>query len=388
MAIPITYNLRNLIVRKTTTLMTALGIALTVAVLLAMMALVHGLADSLKATGNPLQVLVMRKGATSELVSSVTPEQFQALKFKPGVARDAKGSPMASLEIVTVINLESVDAPDGNNVTVRGVSPEGLAMREGLQLVKGRWFTPGRREVVAGSGIAKRFPGAKLGGKLHFGRGDWDVVGVMQAGESAVASEVFGDLNQVSSDFQRSDALSSVLLRATDPVAADALARSIEADQRIGLKALPETEYYASLTSSGAPIQFLGTFVALIMAVGSSFAAMNTMYAAVARRSREIGTLRVLGFSKSTILFSFFVESVLLAALGGVLGVLLVLPLNGLTTGVGNFTTFSESAFQLKVTLPIICAGIAFAVVLGGLGGLFPAQSAARKEILVALRQV
>jgi putative ABC transport system permease protein len=387
MAIPIAYNLRNLVVRKTTTLMTALGIALTVAVLLAMMALVSGLRATLSSSGDPLQIVVMRKGSESELVSNFTREQFQDLKFKQGIARARNGDPMASLELVTVINLASVDAPDGMNVSVRGLTPIGIEMRPELRILSGRWFQPGKREVVVGKSIAQRYPGAALGRRLTFGRGEWDVVGIMDAGQGAQNSEIFGDLNQISSDLQRVEVLSSALVRATDATAAAALLNSINDDQRLNMNAVSEKEYYALQTQSAAPIEFLGVFVSIIMAVGSSFAAMNTMYAAVARRAREIGTLRVLGFSRGSILFSFFVEAVLLAALGGLLGCLLVFPLNGVTTGIGS-TTFSELAFAFRVTPQIMVAGIVFATVLGAIGGVFPARMAARKEILAALREV
>jgi len=313
---------------------------------------------------------------------------FQVIKFKTGIAQSKSGEPLASLEIVTVINLTSVDAPDGINVTLRGLTPEGVELREQLKLVAGRWFETGKREVVVGQSIVKRFPGAQLGSKLRFGRGDWDIVGVMSAGQSAVNSEIFADLNQVSSDFQRSEVLSSALLRATDVVAADALIKDLSSDQRLNVSALSEKEYYARQTISALPIQFLGIFVSVIMAVGSGFAAMNTMYAAVARRSQEIGTLRVLGFSRGSILLSFFLESVLLSALGGLIGCLLVLPLNGVTTGIGNFVTFSETSFNLRVTPLIMAYGVAFAMLLGAFGGLFPARMAAKKEILIALREL
>ena len=387
MAIPVAYNLRNLIVRKTTTLMTALGIALTVAVLLAMMALLGGLRSTLSSSGDPLQILVMRKGSETELVSNFTREQFQDLKFKAGIARTASGDPMASLEVVTVINLASVDAPEGMNVTVRGLLPIGLEMRKGLKLSSGRWFDSGKRELVVGKSVAQRYPSAGVGKHITFGRGDWEVVGVMDAGQSAQNSEIFGDLNQVSSDLDRTEVLSSALVRAPDTGAAAALLNSINDDQRLNMNAVSEKEYYALQTQAAAPIEYIGIFVAVIMAIGSSFAAMNTMYAAVARRSREIGTLRVLGFSQGSILFSFFLESVLLAALGGLLGCLLVFPLNGVTTGIGS-TTFSELAFAFRVTPEIMLAGVAFAVILGAVGGVFPARMAANKEILVALREV
>jgi putative ABC transport system permease protein len=388
MAIPVTYNLRNLVVRKTTTVMTALGIGLTVAVLLAILALVGGLKTSLQSSGNPLQVLVLRKGGTAELSSVITPANFQDMKFKGGIARTSSGQPMASLEMVTVIDLESVDAPQGINVTLRGITPLGIEMRDHIKLISGRWFQSGRREVVAGESIGKRFPGARIGQRLHFGRGDWDVVGVLSAGSGAANSEIFGDLNQISADFQRPEALSSALLRATDRVAAKALINDISSDPRLNLDAMSETDYYDAQTSSGLVIESLGIFVSIIMGIGSSFAAMNTMYAAVARRAQEIGTLRVLGFSRGSILFSFFVESILLAALGGLVGCLLVLPLNGVTTGIGNFLTFSEIDFNFRITPQIMALGVAFAMVLGALGGLFPARSASRKEILAALRGI
>ncbi|HYL34845.1 MAG TPA: ABC transporter permease [Bryobacteraceae bacterium] len=387
MAIPVSYNLRNLVVRKTTTIMTALGITLTVAVLLAVLALVNGLRTAFQSSGNPLDILVMRKGSTAELSSAVTREGFQDLKSMAGIARDGN-EPMASLEMVTVINLPSVDSPDGMNLTLRGILPLGIKMRDGLKLQDGRWFRAGQREVVVGKSIAKRYPGAQLGKKLRFGRGEWEVVGVMDGGQSSVNSEIFGDLNQVSSDFNRADGLSSVLLRATDEATVSALINSLKDDRRLGVDAQTEKSYYEAQTNSGATLQYLGIFISIIMAVGSSFAAMNTMYASVARRAREIGTLRVLGFSRGSILLSFLLESLLLSILGGLLGCLLVLPLNNITTAVGSFVTFSEIAFNFRVSPEIMAVGVAFALIMGALGGLFPARMAARKEILTALRDI
>jgi putative ABC transport system permease protein len=387
MSIPVAYNLRNLVVRKTTTIMTALGVALTVAVLLAVLALVNGLRTTLASSGDPLQIVVMRKGSESEIVSNFTRTQFQDLKFKQGIATGANGQPLASLEVITVINLSSTDTGEGTNMTVRGLQPAGIELRRAVKLASGRWFQEGKRELVAGKAAADRYPEVQIGRKIRFGRGDWEIVGVMDAGHGAQSSEIWGDLNQVSSDLQRLEVLSSALVRATDPVTAKALANDINNDQRLNMNAVSEEDYYAQQTASAAPIEYIGIFVAVIMAVGSAFAAMNTMYAAVARRSREIGTLRVLGFSKGSILFSFFLESVLLSALGGVLGCLLVLPLNGITTGIGN-SNFSETAFNFHVSPEIMMVGIAFAVILGAAGGLFPASNAARKEILTALREV
>jgi ABC-type antimicrobial peptide transport system permease subunit len=387
-AIPLSYNLRNLTARKTTTIMTALGIGLTVAVLLSILALVEGLRTSLESTGDPRHLIVMRKGATAELNSVVTPEQFQTVKFKPGVARDASGQPMAAMELITIIVLESPENPSGINVNIRGITPLGMAMRENVKIVEGRMFQEGRREVVVGKSIATRYPSAGLGKRLRFGRGDWEVVGVMDAGRSAANSELFVDINQIAQDQNRATALSTILIRTTDEVAQQALSNDLGTDVRLNVDAISERAYYAQQTSSAAPVQFLGFFVSAIMAVGSSFAAMNTMYAAVARRSAEIGTLRVLGFSKFGILVSFLIESLLLSLAGGLLGCLLVLPVNNFTTGVGSFITFSEITFQFRVTPEIMGIGLVFALLMGTIGGLFPAGSAARKEILTALRQV
>lgn len=387
MKIPISYNIRNLITRRTTTIMTALGIALTVAVLLSVSALVEGLRTSLSATGHPLHIMVMRKGSSAELNSSMTQEQFQTIKVKPGIAQATSGEPMASLELVTVVILESPENPSGINISLRGLTTTGFAMRDYAQITEGRMFQPGRRELVVGKGLAKRYPKARIGSKLDFGRGEWEVVGVMDAGRSAANSEIFCDLAQLAADQNREVALSSALIRATDRASMQALMNDLKDDRRLNVDAVSEKSYYEAQTVAAAPIQFLGIFVAIIMAIGSSFAAMNTMYAAVARRSAEIGTLRVLGFSKMGILISFMIESLLLSLLGGVIGCLLVLPLNNFTTGIGSFVTFSEFTFDFRITPGIMLTGIVFALVMGVLGGLFPASSAARKEILTALRQ-
>jgi putative ABC transport system permease protein len=350
--------------------------------------LVNGLHDAFASTGNPLQVLVLRKGSDSELVSGITRIVYQDMKFRAGVARAANGDPMVSPEGIVVINLPSVDNPEGSNVTLRGITPMGIQMREGIKLISGRWFASGRREIVVGKSISARFPAARLGQKVRFGRGDWEVVGIMDAGKSAANSEIFSDLNLTGADFGRTEGFSSVLMRATDPVTVAALVNGLNNDQRLTVSARTEMDYYEAQTKSGLLIEFLGFFISIIMAVGSGFAATNTMYAAVARRSREIGTLRVLGFSRGSILLSFLGESLLLSLIGGLLGCLLVLPLNGITTGIMNFATFSEVAFNFRVTPLIMLAGVCFAMILGAMGGFFPARNAAKKEILTALREI
>jgi putative ABC transport system permease protein len=387
MAIPLSYNFRNLVVRKTTTLMTAAGIAMTVAVLLAVLALVAGLQSAFDSTGDPLHVLVMRKGGNSELTSLLTQQQFQIIKIFPGIAAGHDDQPLASLEIVSVINLPNADNPNGMNITLRGLSTRGIEMRR-LKLTAGRWFQPGQREVTVGKATAKRYPNAQLGKELRFGKGLWTVVGIMDSGGGAVDSEIFGDGAQVASDFNRPDTYSSALLQATDEVTAAALKKSLEDDRRLNVTVMSEKEYYQAQTISARPVKFLGIFVCIIMAIGSCFAAMNTMYAAVARRAKEVGTLRILGFTRGSITLSFLIESLLLSLLGGLLACVITLPLNGVTTGMGNFVTFSETSFNFRVGPEVMAIGIVFSLILGALGGFLPARHAAKKEILTALRDV
>jgi putative ABC transport system permease protein len=386
MAIPIKYNIRNMVLRKGLTVMTALGIALTVTTAVFIMALLAGLQKAFQSTGNPLNVLVLRKGSTSELTGPFPQENFQTLKTLPGIAKDKSGEPLVSGEITVVIVLPRKDGSGEANVTVRGLMQDGLELRSTVKLADGRWFTPGQREVVVSKSIRKRFTHAGVGNALEFGKGSWKVVGVFDAGGMAYESEIWGDVNQMGSDFDRQGVYSSAYLRATDAVAADALKHRVSDDQRLKLDGMLEPEYYATQTKSGAVIQFIGWLVAAIMAIGSSFAAMNTMYAAVAYRSREIATLRVIGFSRPSILTSFVLEAVLLSLLGAIVGIILMLPFNGMTTGTQNQVTFSEVVFGLQMTPGVVAAAIVFAVVMGLFGGIFPAWHASRREILVALR--
>jgi putative ABC transport system permease protein len=386
MAIPITYNVRNLRLRLGATMMTALGIALTVAVAVFIMALLAGLKRAFVSSGDPLNVLVIRKASQTELQSGVDRDANQTIKYLPGIAKDKSGEPLASGEVVVVIVIPRKDGTGETNVTVRGMSPIGFELRPNIKVVEGRWFNTGQREIVVSRSINGRFRNAALGDELFFGKGKWKVVGVFDAGETAASSEIWADVNQMASDFERNAAFSSVLVHATDPVAAQALKNRMNDDQRLRLDAFLEPDYYAEQTKSGAPIQFVGTVVAFVMAVGSCFAAMNTMYAAVAYRSREIATLRILGFSRPSIITSFVVESVLLALLGAALGLILMLPFNGLTTGTGNAMTFSETVFSVRITLGVMITAILFAVTMGLFGGIAPAWHASRREILAALR--
>ncbi len=386
MAIPISYNIRNLKLRKGLTIMTALGIALTVTTAVFIMALLAGLNRAFVSTGDPLNVLVLRKGSQAELSGGFDAALFPTLKTLTGVAKDAHGEPMASGEWVVAIVLPRKDGTGEVNVVVRGMMQDGLELRHGIKLVEGRWFTPGQREVVVSESIHKRFAHANVGDTMQFGKGPWTVVGIFDAGGSAYESEVWGDVNQMASDFDRQGGFSSAYLRATDPVAADALKNRVTDDQRLRLEGMLETDYYAKQTRTGAPIKFVGLLVAIIMAIGSSFAAMNTMYAAVAYRGREIATLRVIGFSRPAILASFVLESLLLSLLGALIGIVLMLPLNGMTTGTSNQVTFSEVVFSLRMTPAVILSAIIFGMIMGLFGGMAPAWHAARQNILNALR--
>jgi putative ABC transport system permease protein len=386
MAIPIRYNIRNLKLRKGLTIMTSLGIALTVTTAIFLMALLAGLDRAFVTSGDAQNVLVMRKGSQAELSGGFDASLFPTLKTLPGIAKDSHGEPMASGEWVVVIVLPRADGTGEVNVTVRGMMPDGLELRPKVKIIEGRWFNQGQREVVVSESIKKRFAHANIGDTLQFGKGPWTVVGVFDAGGSAYESEIWGDVNQMSSDFDRQGGFASAYLRATDPVSADALKNRVSDDQRLKLEGMLETDYYAKQTSSGAPIKYIGWVVAIIMAIGSSFAAMNTMYAAVAYRSREIATLRVIGFSRPSILTSFVFESVLLSLLGAAVGIVLMLPFNGMTTGTSNSVTFSEIVFSLRMTPVVVGVAIAFAIIMGLFGGMAPAWHAARRDILGALR--
>ncbi len=386
MAIPLSYNVRNLKLRKGLTIMTALGIALTVATAIFIMALLAGLDRAFGTTGDALNVLVLRKGSTSELsAGGVARDDMQTLKELPGVAKDPQGNALASGEDILVIVLPRKDGTGEVNVTTRFLTPLGIQMRPKIKLVAGRWFSPGQHEVVVSKSINGRFSKTNLGDTMQIGTGQWTVVGIFDGSGTAHDSEIWGDINQLTVDFERTQ-YSSVLLRATDPVAAEALKNRVSDDQRLKLAGMLEPDYYASQTKSGGPIKFVGIIVAIIMAVGSSFAAMNTMYAAVAYRGREIATLRVIGFSKPSILTSFVIESLLLSILGALVGILLMLPFNGMTTGTSNAVTFSEVVFSLQMTTGVVVTAILFAVIMGLFGGLAPAWHAARQDILGALR--
>ncbi len=387
MAIPIKYNLRNLRVRWHLTLATTLGVALVVAVFIMVMALAHGLKSTYINTGDPRNLLVLRKGSTAESSSQITHDEVRVIKYLGGIARNAHGDPLASAEIVVLINQARIDHSGFANVLVRGVGPVGWELRPQINLVEGRMFAQGLHECIVSRKIAERFADCRVGQSFRSGKTTWHVVGMFDASKTAYESEIWVDADEARDVFHR-DFYGSVLIRPVNTVAAAALTKRMEDDKNLQVRVLPETEYYREQTKTAGPIQFLGAFLATIMSIGAAFSAMNTMYATVGSRTREIGTLRVLGFKRRDIYVSFLLESILLALIGGVLGCLLSLPLNGIATGTFSWTTFAEVAFEFRITIGLLAGGMAFALIMGVLGGLLPARLAARKPVLDALRSV
>ena len=385
MALPLKYNIRNIVVRKGSTLATAFTIGLTVAVFLMVMALARGIDLTLSSSGEPLNLIVLREGSTAELNSSVTRENFNDLMYLDGVERESD-KPLAAGELVTLIYKARKGMSQGSNVTVRGVGPMSFKLRSGFQTVSGRLFQPGMTEAVVSKRIAERFQGLDIGDHFRIQTTDYTVVGLFDSAGKAFESEIWIDINSLASTTKREN-YSSVLMRVKDASALSALTKRITDDPKLHLKAASERTFYEDQqgTASGA-LKWLAGFIAFIMAVGAGFAGMNTMYAAVARRTKEIGTLRVLGFSRISILISFLLESVAIALIGAVIGIVLALPLNFVSTGTSNFVTFSEIAFNFRVTVDLMLIALAFGGVIGLVGSLLPSIRASRFKIVDALR--
>jgi len=385
MALPLKYNIRNIVVRKGSTLATAFTIGLTVAVFLMVMALARGIDLTLSSSGEPLNLIVLREGSTAELNSSLTSENFNDLRYLDGVERESD-KPLAAGELVTLIYKARKGMSQGSNVTVRGVGPMSFKLRSGFQTVAGRLFQPGLTEAVVSKRIAERFQGLDIGDRFRIQTTDYTVVGLFDSAGKAFESEIWVDINSLASTTKRND-YSSVLLRVKDANALSALSKRISDDQRLHLKALSERTFYEEQqgTASGA-LKGLAVFISFIMAVGAGFAGMNTMYAAVARRTKEIGTLRVLGFSRLSILIAFLLESVAIALIGAAIGIVLALPLNFVSTGTSNWVTFSEIAFNFRVTFELMMFALIFGAVIGFVGSLLPSIRASRFKIVDALR--
>lgn len=387
MALPLKYNFRNVFVRWRATLATVMGIALVVAVFVLVQSLAVGLEKSSRNTGDPRNVMVARKGSTAESSSQITREQYRNILYLPEIARDPNGRPLVSADVVILINLPRREDRGEANVTLRGVTPMGMDLRPQVRLVKGRWFRPGKREVVVSEKVAQRFADCELGERIKTGGTELTVVGWIDGANSAFDSEIWMDADEARSAFDR-DNYSSVLMHVADTSQMSVLINRIESDKRAPLRAEPEIDYYSAQTRTAGPIRILGDFLATTMSIGAIFAAMNTMYASVGSRTREIGTLRVLGYRRRSILLGFIVEGVILAALGGLLGCLLALPMHGYSTGTLSFDSFSEVVFQFRITPQLAANGMLFALVLGFAGSLLPAIRASRLPVIAALRAV
>ena len=387
MAIPLSYNVRNVMQRPVSTLTTAIGVGLTVAIFIGALALVSGFRAAMLTTGAPANAIALRKGADSEISSGIGRDAANIIRALPDVAAGPDGRPLASPELVVVTNKERLGQAGSSNVTVRGVDAGVVALRNQVKIVDGRMFTPGTDEVIAGARIVPRFANCAVGDHIRFGQRDFTVVGKFTAGGSAFESEIWGDNPVLMPALQRDDVFQSLTFRMRDPKRFDALKKELEADPRLQIQLKRESEFYDEQSGMLARVILpLGIFITIIMAVGAVFGAMNTMYAAVGSRTREIATLLVLGFSPFSILVSFVFESVFLALVGGAIGCLIALPLNGITTSTTNFQSFSEVAFAFRVTPMALLAGMFFAAAMGLIGGFLPALRAARQTIASSLR--
>jgi ABC-type lipoprotein release transport system permease subunit len=384
--IPLNYIARNVSARKLTTLLTAGGMALVVYVFTTVLMLSAGLEKTMVATGRDDNVIVIRRASQTEVQSSVDRPSAAVIESLPQIAAGVDGQKLVSREPVVLINLPKRASGKPSNVVIRGVTPAGLALRPQVQVVEGRMFTPGTSEIIAGQSIAQGFQHAGLGENLHFAQRDWTVVGVFDAGRSGFDSEVWGDAEQMMQAFRR-QTFSAVIFRLVDADAFDAVKTSLETDPRLTVEAKRESRFYAEQSEALAKfIDYLGVSISVIFSVGAIIGAMITMYASVASRTGEIGTLRALGFSRAAILAAFMLESLLLGLVGGVVGVVAASFMQALSISTTNFQTFAEVAFSFSLTPRIVVAALVFALAMGFVGGFLPAARAARMKIVDALR--
>lgn len=385
MAIPIKYNVGNLTARRVSMLLTIVGIGVVNAVMISMLALWHGAKHTTTDSGSKTDLIVLRESAQTELTSWVYPDAYHIITALPGVAKNAQGQPMVSPELMILFKLPRKDGKE-SNVEVRGLTPIGLEMRN-VKLIDGRMFKPNLNEVIVGKRIHDRFAKLNVGDTFHFGSHDYGVVGVFDAGGTAFDSEIWSDENFLAQS-RRRNAYSSLIVRPVDAAGAKSIKTAIKNDERLKLMVKPEREYYAEQTVGLAGILVLVGFVTLFMLVGAVLGTMNTMFSAVASRTRELATMRALGFKRRAIVMSVVIESALVSLAGGVVGLLLALPVNGISTGTTNFKTFSEIAFNFRVDASIAVIGIVIALIAGIIGGTLPAISAARLPITKALREI
>jgi putative ABC transport system permease protein len=388
MKIPLIYNVRSVSQRPVSTLLTALGIGLVVAVFIAMLALANGFIAALVKTGSADNVLLLRRGADSELSSSIPREAISIIASSPHIATATDGKPLFSPETYIVINIPRLGGTEFEvaNVVARGVSDKAFEVRRSIKIVEGRRFASGQSEICVGSKLKGRFNNVNVGDVLRFSNRNWNVVCRFSADGSSFESEIWGENEQFQSVF-RGGAFQDVAFRLKDPGAFEDVKRAFLADQRIQIDAHRESEFYASQSELlGNILRILAIMITSIMSVGAVFGAVNTMYAAVSSRTSEIAVLLTLGFHPRSVLASFLAESAVIAFIGGVLGCLLALPINGVVTSTTNWASFSEIAFTFRVTPGLLLAGLAFARVMGIVGGFFPARRAARQPVVQALR--
>jgi ABC-type antimicrobial peptide transport system permease subunit len=385
MRVPIAYSFRNLWTRRLTTFLTTSGMALVVFVFTAILMLADGLQKTLVETGSYDNVVVLRKGSTSEVDSSIERDKASIVETLPSIATDETGSPLAAKEVVILITLPKKQG-GSSNVTVRGIGEASLGLRHQVRMVQGRAPRMGTLEMAVGASLAKRFQGLEVGGMLRCGLMNWRIVGIMDAGNTAFSSEIWADADQVMQAFRR-PVFSTFIFKLSDPARFDQVRKFIEDDPRLSLQAKRETKFYLDQSEIMAKfLRILGISLTVIFSLGAVIGAMITMYAAVANRTGEIGTLRALGFQRRAILLSFLLESLFLGFIGGCVGIFLASFMQLITISTMNFQTFSELAFKFALTPGIVAGSLAFSLLMGLAGGVLPALRASRMNIVESLR--
>ena len=389
MAIPIIYNLRSVRARWVSAIVAVLGIAGTVGVFIAMLSLARGFKATLVASGSPDNALIRRAGSTGEIDGTVPLDQVKVIQDAPGIVRDGD-RPLVSPEVVVIAAFPLKATGTDANVQVRGVSPDALRVRRNVHMKEGRFFQPGLNELIVGRNVPSTYAGLNLGDTVRFGGGNWSVVGVFDAGGSAFDSEVWCDAHVLSQVYKRPENIfSSITVRLTSPAALTQLKDSLTSDPRMQVQVDREVDYYEKQSRGLTTlITILGTLVAGVMGIGAIFGALNTMYSAVSERSREIATMRAIGFGAAAIIVSFIFEALFISLIGGVVGCAAILPLNGFTTSAMNWQTFSHLAFAFRVTPLLLGIGVGFALLMGLAGGVPPAIRAARRPVVLALREL
>jgi putative ABC transport system permease protein len=386
MKIPLIYNLRSVLHRPATSLATALGVAFVVLTFVGMLALANGFQAALISTGRPDNLFVLRKGADSEIASGISREQAAILRTYPEIARLPDGRPAATADVYVVVSKPRMNGTE-THMPVRGVGTESFNVRDEVKITAGRMFQPGRSEVIVGKGMVGRMRDTNIGDKLRFGQQDFTVVGHFSANGGAYESETWGDAETMMSVF-RGPVFQSMTMRMSNPASFDALKTRIEGEPRLQMQVKRESEFFAEQSNFlGNVLRFIAFFVTIIMAFGAVFGAINTMDAMIAARGREIALLQTLGFRSRSVMASFLIEAVIIALIGGLLGCLLSLPINGIQTSTTNWQSFGELTFAFRITPLILAQGLIFAVVMGFVGGLLPARRAARQVVALGLRR-